>query len=100
MYQPYITSKVQRTGTGPYCGSSQTYSETNIPRPHDLLPPRKGWSNDYFTGRGGAVTYYLPGRGGAVTYYLPGMGGAVLVIDREFDRVSDSLSLLVLKMFF
>lgn len=85
MYQPYITSKVQRTGTGPYCGSSQTYSETNIPRPHDLLPPRKGWSNDYITGRGGAVTYYLPG-----------MGGAVLVI----DRVSDSLSLLVLKMFF
>lgn len=85
MYQPYITSKVQRTGTGPYCGSSQTYSETNIPRPHDLLPPRKGWSNDY-----------VAGRGGAVTYYLPGMGGAVLVI----DRVSDSLSLLVLKMFF
>lgn len=56
-----------------------------FPAPHDLLPHRKGWSNDYITGRGGAVTYYLPGR-----------GGIVLVI----DRVSDSLSLLVVKMFF
>lgn len=58
------------------------------PPPHDLLPHRKGWSNDYVTERGGAVTYYLPGR-----------GRAVLVI----DRVSDSLSkipLLVVKVFF
>lgn len=89
MYQLYITSKVRRTGTGPYCGSSRTYSETNISStPYDLLPHRKGWSNDYVTGRGGAVTYYLPGR-----------GGAVLVI----GRVSDSLSkipLLVVKVFF
>ena len=79
MYQSYVTSKVQRTGTGPYCGSSQTYSD------HDLLPHRKGWSNEYVTGRGVAVTYYLLGR-----------CRVVLVI----DRVSDSLSLLMAKMFF
>lgn len=53
--------------------------------PHDLLLHRKGWSNDYVMRMGGAVTYYLLGR-----------GGAVLVI----DRVSDSLSLLMVKMFF